>query len=179
MKFPVLLAVLGVLMWQTPAGAHDHQPPRTVLHAGKERQRGLLTFSMWFAPTEEGECVPAETRRPVAYPQPVTRKAGKEVFIRVFKTGNARTRASNLSPAPPPPSYGTTLYVKRPGRQWKRLRGMTESAYIDGGAWVAEDLRFTPRFLGHYHFRLDMDWMDTDCEAGLQQATWRFNLRVA
>ena len=88
----MVVALVGVLVAQGPASAHDHRIPKTVLMQGKEElQTGRkVEYSDWVASAGGGECVHAHADYALRFPRVDNVAAGSKLKVRIYKSHKPR-----------------------------------------------------------------------------------------
>jgi hypothetical protein len=166
------VGLLGVLLAQGPAPAHDHRIPDTVLKKGaKQLQAGtLVKESSWNRATGEGECLNESALYRTRFPETDRVAAGRELRVRIFK-------------AQRPDSFQIAAYREvdengEPGGEARLMRRSLERVVV-GGKTVGWDAVFTvDRPSRHYYLIGGGHWQDREGCGGDQYAYWSFHVKT-
>ncbi|MGH2757766.1 MAG: hypothetical protein ACRDI3_08260 [Actinomycetota bacterium] len=169
----VLAAVvcLALLVLESGASAHDHEPPRTKLRTGDSRQGGILGSYCWTAPDGDGgftgTCVDAIPTWPDADPG----STGARARIRFF----SRHRPSEIDLS----WYERVDRNGFPVGDTHQIDPRLVAVRNDRDRVIAYDARFRLRATpGHMYINAFGRWEDRNGAGGMQDASWTFHLRV-
>jgi hypothetical protein len=168
----MVVALMGLLVAQGPASAHDHQIPETALMKGKQKlQEGRkVGWSDWYASAGNGECVLAHADYLFGFPtvdgkpQIPSVDAGSRLKIRIYKS--QKPRPLNLAGMD---KYGNasaevSVSLKPVFRNEKRV------------AWDAVFRVDRPDT--RYRLVSEGYWKDREGCGGEQHAFWSFQLKT-
>jgi len=166
------LGLLGVVLAQEPALAHDHRIPHTVLKRGAgELQSGIKVFeSSWNAPAIGGGCVTQSAIYRTRFPETTSVPAGTELRIRISK-------------AQRPDSFEISAYkaLDKDGEPAGEAQSLnrTLKRVVRGGKTVAWDAVFSAEEAGRdYYLVSEGHWQDSQGCRGDQFAFWSFRVRT-
>ncbi len=174
----IMVGLLGVLLTQGSAEAHDHRIPDTVLKKGaKNLQTGRRVIdSRWSSPSGD-ECVSITTYYTFDlpgdkfnYPEAHRVAASRELRVRIFK-------------AQRPDFFSVAAYPKidghgNPSGQGRLLERTLKRVVIDGKT-VAWDAVFSvDRPDRHYYLIGEGHWQDRQGCGGDQHAHWSFHVKT-
>ncbi len=174
----IALGLLGALLTQGTAEAHDHSIPDTVLKKGTENlQSGRRVIdSRWSSPSGD-ECASVTTYYTFVlpgdkfnYPEADRVTAGSELRVRIFK-------------AQRPDSFSVAAYPKIDGKGnpsgRRRLLERTLARVVRNGKTVAWDAVFSvDRPSRDYYLIGEGHWQDTQGCGGDQHAHWSFHVET-
>ena len=167
----VAAGLLGVLLAQGPARAHDHLVPETALKKG---DRGLqsgtrVMESSWRRPSGD-LCELETTFYRTRFPETDSVAAGARLRVRTFK-------------AQRPDSFEIAAYraVDAEGRPVGegRLLGRTLERVVENGRTVAWDAVFSVKNPGRdYYLISEGHWQDREGCGDDQYASWSFHVKT-
>jgi hypothetical protein len=88
------MAVVGVLIAQGPASAHDHRVPKTVLMKGKEELqsgRKVWEYSWSYPSGGGGTCAAEQAVLDFGFPRVDSVEAGTKLKVRIYKSQKPRS----------------------------------------------------------------------------------------
>ena len=156
-----------------PAIAHDHEPPRSVLHQRSTEQRGKLGTYCWVYPDENQEggyiqqCIDAR----VAWPRAKPGLPGRMARVRF----HSAVQPDDLSIA----FWRRLDDNDNPVGEGKTLESTLEPYLNDTGETVAWDLVFRLPARGrHLYLHAAGYWPDQDGSEAPQDASWTYHLKL-
>lgn len=162
-----VLSMLVVLAASHPATAHDHAPPRTVVHAPGVRQVGDLVSQCWTQPTTSGT-------------QMVCGQGGWHFPKTVDLEEDRSDLSLRIRKAMPPTEFRLTLWTLRRSTGEPRGRGedllTTFTPAVVNGRVVQEVGFSLPKGHRCYYLRAFGVWKDEDGSGTDQDAAWTFRL---
>jgi hypothetical protein len=169
-----LLLGSGVLVGvQTPARAHDHEPPKApFLYKGqRELQRGNWLASCWvYPPNSEGIYTTLCTDYAIDFPAADRVGAGSELHIRVLKI----QRPENFVVV----AYKKVNEEEVPIGSGRQLRTSLQRIVQDGQT-VGWDVIFRAnRPDRRYYLEAGGEWKDEHAEGVSQDAVWTFHVKT-
>jgi hypothetical protein len=167
-----VLGLLGALLAQSPAQAHDHQIPQTVLKkAAKELQAGILVReSSWDRLTGDDECLNVSTIYRTRFPETDRVAAGSKLRVRVSKA----QRPDSFEVA----AYRTVDKNGEPRGEGRLLNRSLEPVTVDGQT-VAWDAVFSVNRPGRdYYLVSGGHWQDSEGCQNEQFASWSFHVKT-
>ena len=168
----IMLGLIGAILAQAPAQAHDHRIPQTVLKKGaRELQAGTKVFeSSWNAPAVGGGCVTQSVIYRTRFPETDTVGAGSKLRVRVSK-------------AQRPDSFQIVAWRGldvngEPAGEGQPLSRTLERV-VRGGKTVAWDAEFSVEEAGRdYYLVSEGHWRDSQGCRGDQFAFWSFHVQT-
>lgn len=165
--------VLGMValacLTATPAGAHDHRPPKPELRVAGETQRGLRYHTDWTERVGANRCAGQTSTGPNAFPGPVPVPLGN-VRARIVLNNQYKPKAfkvtawEELDQAGTPADGGTRLRTRlKPRHRQHRVVGwiaVMRLAVQDDDLYLSASGR----------------WRDREGCGGSQTGTWRFSV---
>jgi hypothetical protein len=170
----VVAALMAALAASTPASAHDHEIPQTILKKGaKGLQVGTRVIeSSWVHPAGENECVQVTAFYDFRYPRVDHVAAGSKLRVRIFK-------------AQRPDSFEIGAYPKvdekgQPAGEGQRLQRTLEPVVRDGKRVGWDAIFSVERPDRHYYLIGAGRWQDRDgCGNAEQYAYWSFHVKTS
>lgn len=162
------MALVGVaLVAQTPASAHDHRVPKTVLMKGKQELqtgRKVIEYS-WTRPAGGGLCVTEQAVLGLGFRAADTVAAGSKLRVRIHKSQRPRSF--------------TLERVKRNGTPIRQMN-IRLKPVVRSGTTVAWDAVFRVNRPGtDYRLLSEGHWRDRQgCKAD-QFAFWSFHVKTS
>ncbi|MGH2808093.1 MAG: hypothetical protein ACRDKT_12560 [Actinomycetota bacterium] len=169
-RLALLVLVAALAASGAPVAAHDHEPPRTRLTAGRTEQRGMQWSYCW---TKKGPepgiyeqlCVDMVPD----WPDAKRARAGRAARIRIFKRAAPRDVAL---------SYWRDVDDRNiPQGEQRELSFSVEPATVDGRR-VHDVIFRLPRRTRHAYIELFATWPDEQGSDTIQDSFFRFHLRL-
>ena len=160
-----LLVQVG--LWHPQVGrAHDHVPPRAVLHVDGHRQAGLRGTTLWSRADGANGCRGSESLSEWAFPHGLGVSRGRvSAVIRFAK--EQRPESLQIS------SWRHIDAHENPVGRSRRIGYELQAA--GGGAWMAS---LSPIVRRHLYVHVAARWRDVDGCGGPQDVEWTFHLRA-
>lgn len=179
----IAVAVMGVLVAQRAASAHDHLIPKTVLmKGGKELQTGrLVVDSSWTQPAGNGEFV---TQTAVySWGWPKVNPSGIPLANRVAAESKMRVRINKKQR---PDTFSVTAYPKvvqnqgywEPSGQGRLLRTSLKPVVRDGRTVAWDAIFYVNRPGRDYYLVSEGHWNDVQVSGADQWAHWSFYVKT-
>lgn len=165
----VILAMVALISFGDFSDAQeksgDHEPPRTVLTADGQEQRGYRVSWCWSTSSFDFACYD----RRIDFSGPIVATT-RDISIRIHKeqrpqeVGIISWRRLNDDGVP---------------RGREELEASIEPVGLADGEILAWDVTFTlPRGWPHYYIGMQGEWMDEDFPPRDQSAVWTFHVRT-